>query len=588
MCGIVGSIGTNKSTNIVLEGLNRLEYRGYDSCGISLLDEKIEIIKSVNRVSDLTEHVTKQTNIAIGHTRWATHGGVNLENAHPHLSHDEKMTLVHNGVIENFVELKETYCADITFTSQTDSEVILEVINYFYKKTNDMNQAIIKFMEVTRGSYGLVIYHSDMPDCLFAVKNKSPLLLGKCEGFYTFSSDPSAVIDLTNIFYQFEDKHFCIINQQQNSCQLFNANNEQVEIKFETVKMQYTKMSTENYDTYMLKEIEEQPKALRNIIDHYQSSTFDPKLLTTLKDASHIFIVACGTSYNAGLACKQNIEEKLNIRSSVEIASEFGYAKTIIPDNSFFIFLSQSGETADSMLVFNKVKNKYPILAITNVSGSQMDRNADFSLLLYAGMEVAVASTKAYTCQIAVLNILISSVINDTTIFEALEKVIIAQNKVIMEKEIFNSIAAQIKDEEHIFTLGRLTDFALAQEAALKLKEISYINNNAWASGELKHGTISLIQPGSKVISIITDPTISENSRSNVHEVLARGARVFTFSTTDTQANDDAYVVDFVDTHNIASLVAILPHQYLAYYTTKLLGHDVDKPRNLAKSVTVE
>lgn len=590
MCGIVGCFGKQEANEIVLEGLRRLEYRGYDSCGISFVNDsgKIKVIKSTERISSLKEKVEEKSLISFGHTRWATHGVVNLENAHPHITEDGTISIVHNGVIENYQELKKEYCENKKFKSQTDTEVLLYVLEKFYLETKNMNTAITKFMKVVHGSYALIVYNRDEKNKVYAVKNKSPLLLGKGKDYYTLSSDPSAVCDEISEFYQFEDKCFLEINSNENSAVLFDEFENEKEINFENLNIEYEEISSQEYSTFMHKEIEEQPKALRNIVANYQTLGFDEKLKTTLKEAGRIYIVACGTSYNAGLICKDIIEDKLNIPTEVLISSEYGYQKNIIDEKGFFIFLSQSGETADSMLVFNKIKNKYPILAITNVRESQMDRNADFSLQIYAGVEVAVASTKAYTAQIAVLSSLIYETVGDKTIYENLLQIADAQEKIMKDITKIEEISKRIKKVREVFILGRLSDYSLAQEAALKIKEITYINVLAIASGELKHGTISLIDPTKLILSIITNSKIAENSRSNSEEVKARNGEIITFATNKTTNGFDDYVVEYNGPDALAGLVMIVPFQFLSLFTAQELNLDVDKPRNLAKAVTVE
>ncbi len=589
MCGIVGTITNNEANDIVLEGLKRLEYRGYDSCGITYeVDGKLTVVKSIDRIKDLREQVTVDANVSFGHTRWATHGGVNLENAHPHLTVDGKMGIVHNGVIENFEELREKYCSVEELKSETDTEVLLYTLYHFYKQTNDMKKAIEKFMDVVEGSYALIVYLTETPNVVYTLKNKSPLLIGVNEGIITISSDPSAVIDRVSDFYQMDDKRFAILNCVDYSVQLFEQDGTTVELVLETIDMEYEEVSTQEYDTFMEKEIEEQPKAMRNIVENYKTLGFDPKLMETMKESKRIYIVASGTSFNAGLISKDIIEGKLRIPVEVVLGSEFGYANNIISDDSFFIFLSQSGETADSMLVFNQVKGKYPILAITNVRGSQMDRNADFSLNIFAGQEVAVASTKAYTAQIAVVAMLTYTISKDETIYEQLLTIADNQEKVIGDKLKFNEIATELKNYREVFYLGRLQDYALCEEASLKIKEISYINVSSFAAGELKHGTISLIDSSKLTVALVNDPAVAENTRSNVQEVRARDGEVIIFSTSKTSREGDRYIVEVSCDTVLNPLVTILPHQYLALYTATQLNLDVDKPRNLAKAVTVE
>lgn len=589
MCGIVGTITNSQANDIVLEGLKRLEYRGYDSCGVTYVEENsLKVVKSIDRVKDLRQQVKADSNICFGHTRWATHGGVNLENAHPHLTDDKKMAVVHNGVIENFEYLRDTYCNHNLLKSETDTEVILYTLYHFYNQTKDMKLAISQFMDVVHGSYALIVYLTDTPNKVYTLKNKSPLLIGKNEGIITISSDPSAVIDRISDFYQMDDKKYTVIDCLNFSVELYNQDGSKANIAFETIEMDYEEVTSKEYTTFMEKEIEEQPLAMRNIVENYKTLGFSTELTTSLKAAKRIYIVASGTSFNAGLICKDIIETKLSIPVEVVLGSEFGYATNIISDGSFFIFLSQSGETADSMLVFNQVKGKYPILAVTNVRGSQMDRNADFSLNIFAGIEVAVASTKAYTAQIAVVAMLIYTIAEDDSIYQQLEQIASNQEALIKDKQTFENVAAKLKNYQEVFYLGRLQDYALCAEASLKIKEISYINVSAFAAGELKHGTISLIDNSKLTVALLHDPKVSDNTRSNVQEVRARDGEVLIFSTTDTAREGDTYVINADCDTQLKPLVTILPHQYLALYTAQSLGLDVDKPRNLAKAVTVE
>lgn len=590
MCGIVGYIGKEKQGNgIVLEGLRRLEYRGYDSCGISYIkDDKIKTVKSVDRIQDLIKKITVESSISLGHTRWATHGGVNLENAHPHMTSDQKMVMVHNGVIENYEELKEKYCKNINLISETDTEIILETLNYFYKETENMHKAIEKLMEVVEGSYACIVLNKDFENKFYCLKNKSPMLIGRGKNYFTVSSDPRAVLDKVTDFYQIEDKNYVILNGDDLSIKVYDINGEEKSPKFEIIEMDFIEMKKKEYDTFMQKEIEEQPQVLRNIIDNYKNITLDSHLVKSIQESNKIYIVASGTSYHSGLIVKPFFEKYLKIPVEVVLGSEFGYSKNLILDKSFFVFLSQSGETADSLLVFNKIKGQYPILALTNTRGSQMDRNADFSLQLFAGQEIAVASTKAYTAQIATSIILINKIIGNDLIFDELEKVIIAQEKVLGDKEIFKKISEKFAIYSQAFYLGRLGDYALSQEAALKIKEVTYINVSAFATGELKHGTISLIDDDKLTVSLINDPNVELQSRSGNMEIEARGGEVLVFSNSLTQKEGDTYCLEYEGDLDLISLIAIIPHQYIAYYTALELNLDVDKPRNLAKSVTVE
>ncbi len=588
MCGIVGSIGDTKSNEIVLKGLKKLEYRGYDSCGIAYFNNGIKVQKSVDEVEGLMSQVKDESSISIGHTRWATHGKVSLENAHPHMSYDKNIVMVHNGVIENYKELKEEYLKDIELKSQTDTEVIVEILNYFYKETKDIKEAIKRFIKEVKGSYASIFLLKDQEDCLYVVKNKSPMLIGKKEDGFTISSDPLAVNDLVDMFYQIEDKMFACINKKDNDIKLFDKEMNEKEIEFEKIDIDSGEITKGSYDTFMLKEIEEQPNVIRNLVKNYKEYDFDPMLIKNIKEAKRIYIVASGTSYNSGLIIKDMIQKNLNIATECVIGSEFGYSYNVIEEGAFFIFLSQSGETADSMLVFNQVKSKYPILAVTNVKGSQMDRDADFSLLIHAGVEVAVASTKAYVAQIATMFILINVIVENKELFNDLLNLANYQELTINNKEKYEEIAEVLKDYKQAFYVGRLSDYSLAQEASLKVKEISYINVLAISAGELKHGTISLIDENQIILCLINDKNISLNTRSNVEEIKARGGKVIIFSNSLTSKKEDDVVIEYSGNEDLIPLISIIPHQYLSYYTATKLKLNVDKPRNLAKSVTVE
>ncbi len=588
MCGIVGAISQGNANDVVLEGLKRLEYRGYDSCGIcNLPNDNFKIYKSINRVGDLQKQIDLNVPISIGHTRWATHGKVNVDNAHPHISSDQQMVMIHNGVIENFEQLKHDYCQDIKLYSQTDTLVILEVLNHFYKQSMDMKTAIKKFIEVVEGSYSCIVWNISEKDKLYAIRNKTPLLIGKKPGLVTISSDAIAVVDDEMKFCPISNKQFAIIDNE--NVKLFNKDLISQPVVLKKVQVEFNEVMLEHYDTYLEKEINEQPKALRNLIENYENHTWDPQLLSTIKDASKIYIIASGTSLNSGFATKRIIEDKLKIPVECAIGSEFGYDNNLIPKKSIFIFLSQSGETADSLLVLHQVEGIYKTIAITNSQGSQIDMLCDFSLNLYAGVETSVASTKAYTAQIALIMILISECIEDKNIYKRLSKVCKAQEQILKDKDVIKNLATTVAKYKDILYLGRLKDYALGQEASLKVKEITYINVNAISSGELKHGTISLIDDDMLSIFIITDETIKKQTRSNVQEVKARGGKVLIFSTTNTADEGDDYVIDLFDVGKEEQiLLSIIPHQLLALYSAKKLGLDIDMPRNLAKSVTVE
>lgn len=587
MCGIVGSIGNSMAVNQVLKGLSLLEYRGYDSCGIAYTNgDNVEVIKSTDRVQSLIDSVDGTSSVSFGHTRWATHGVVSKDNAHPHTSANDELIFVHNGVIENQNELKALYCNDINLKSQTDTEIILNVLYKLYKKYDNLEIAIQKFMDVVDGSYAIIAYLKDNPDNLYVIKHKSPILIGLGDKYHTISSDAQAVIEEVNMFYQLED--YCFANVSKAQVVIKNRDLEIVNFEFKKYDLDYEIRSTNGYNSYMQKEIEQQPNAIRNIVSYYQQLGFDQNLIDDMKNASRIYIIGCGTSYNSGLFCQSIIEKQLKIPVEVHIASEYGYNDNIIDDNGFFIFLSQSGETADAMLVFNQLKNKYKILAITNTRGSQMDRNADYSLELFAGVEVAVASTKSYTCQSAVLLCLTGAIAKEDGIYNDLLLVANAQEVLINSQLDLKPLASRVAKFSEGFYIGRLSDYALSCECALKVKEVTYINFNAMPSGELKHGTISLIDESKVVLGLVSNTKTGSNTRSNLEEIKSRGGQVIVFSTTDTKVIGDDFVIKYTGAEYLAPLVSVVVHQYLALFICEELGYDVDMPRNLAKSVTVE
>lgn len=591
MCGIVGAIGTNEAIEIVINGLERLEYRGYDSCGVAYLyNNEYKVVKSTERVHSLRDIISEKSTLSFGHTRWATHGQVTLENAHPHKSYGSEMVIVHNGVVENFEQLIEEYELNGKLKSQTDTEVLVNILEIEYAKKKSMDESFKTLIKKVEGSYACIVSLNSESEKLYVVKNKTPLLIGKAENYFTISSDPIAVSERVENFLQLNDQQYAIIDSESNEIKLKNKDGEERPVNFEKYNVEELSLKkSADYSTYMEKEIAEQAVVLRNIVNFYQTMTWDENLLKTLENSEKLYIVASGTSYHSGLAVKRLIEKDLKIPVEPVIGSEFGYDNNLIPEKSFFIFISQSGETADSMVVFNKIKDDYPTLALTNVKGSQLDRNSTWGLPLYAGVEIAVASTKAYISQIAVVNILLAKITNDENIYSEL---LIAADKIekcLNQKNEFKKIAKEMVKYNSIFYLGRLVDYALGQEAALKIKEITYKNVNAYAAGELKHGPISLIDENSLINIIISDKSVASNTRSNIQEVKARKGNVVIFSTTDTQEKNDDLVIDVEGlSKRYHSLVVIVPHQYLSYYGAVELGLDVDKPRNLAKSVTVE
>lgn len=586
MCGIVGSINNETSNEIVLKGLEKLEYRGYDSCGIAFINNnELQITKSTNKIEHLKKIIITKSDLSFGHTRWATHGKPSEVNAHPHQSYDGKITLCHNGVIENYKQIINDYLNNIELTSQTDSEVIAHLIAILYKTSKSMKKTLKKLYQILEGSFSLIIYNNDYKSTLFAVKHKSPLLFAKKDSFYTLSSDSYAVEEFMDSYYDLNDGDILILN---NEYQLFDQNLESSNINFKKIEYDPQNVSKGDYDTYMLKEIEQQPKIIEKLITVYENYNWNLTMLNLIKNSTEIVIIGCGTSFNAGLIIKEHIQNHLKIATNVYIASEYAYENHIHSSKTVFIFISQSGETADSLLVLNKIKDKFTIISLTNKANSQIEKQSDYNLKLYAGIEISVASTKAYTAQITLGIILVNVIINNQNIFKSLANLIEIQNQIIADKDKFNELAKKIYKTNSLFMLGRNTDYYTSLEAALKIKEITYINVNAYPSGELKHGPISLIDNDSFIISLITQNQTNLISRSNLQEVKSRGAEVFVISSLNTKDDEDYYTINYDNSDNLCSILSIIPNQYLSLFICQLLKLNVDKPRNLAKSVTVE
>ena len=595
MCGIVGYIGFEKASDILLEGLSKLEYRGYDSSGIAVFDKEIKVIKAVGKLENLYKkiHTSDEicANIGIGHTRWATHGKPTLANAHPHSGNN--FTLVHNGIIENAEFLKNKYLKDEAFESQTDTEVIVKLAEKFYSSKKDIKKVICQLIGELEGSYALAIINKHTPDTIYAVKNKSPLIIGKGNGFNMLASDPIAMLSKTNEFYDIDDKEFAVI--ANDSVKIYSDDTN--EIKKEPYKLDFDSYDSEkgSYSHYMLKEIDEQPSIIRRILEKYSNASgmleINTELSDSIQEADKIYVIACGTSYHAGLIGKYFFEKLSQKPCEVLIASEFIYNTPLLSQRPFFIFISQSGETADSIRCLTKVKEmNFKTLSITNVKTSTMAREADFSLLLFAGPEIAVASTKAYIAQITLLLILAGKINNSIGIDIKNELYKTAQEveKICSRKELFKEICEKyLKDAKSCFYIGRGIDYLVSLEAALKLKEISYIHTEGFAAGELKHGTIALIENNTPVISINTQKELNSHIRSNINEVKARGAKVITITNNSLKTPDDQIILP--DTHPLLTpFLSIVPAQFIAYYSALQNGCDIDKPRNLAKSVTVE
>ncbi|MFP7495293.1 glutamine--fructose-6-phosphate transaminase (isomerizing) [Terribacillus saccharophilus] len=600
MCGIVGYIGQNDTKEVLLNGLEKLEYRGYDSAGIAIENEQgVNLFKVKGRIAALREKVdhSVSSTMGIGHTRWATHGAPNVDNAHPHQSASGKFTIVHNGVIENYVDIRKEYLADVTLKSDTDTEIVVQLVEKMYEETQDTAAAFRKAVSLLTGSYALAMIDKDDKETIFVAKNKSPLLVGIGEGFNVVASDAMATLRETDTYKEIRDKEIVIVRRDSVEIQLLDG----TKVERDTFKTEIDAADTEKgtYDHYMLKETDEQPFVIRKIIQHYQDEAeqikMDPAIRKAMMSADRIYIVAAGTSYNAGLVGKQFIENLAKIPVEVHIASEFAYNMPLLSEKPLFIFLSQSGETADSRAVLVKIKELgHPALTITNVPGSTLSREADFTLPLYAGPEIAVASTKAYTAQMAVMLLLAVDAAKGKEItldFNPLQELAIVANAMEVltdQKETFETLAqSYLSESRNAFFIGRGVDYFVCVEGSLKLKEISYIQAEGFAGGELKHGTIALIEEGTPVIALATQSSLNHSIRGNVQEVNARGANTLLISMKGLEHDEDAFVIPAV--HELLTpLASVVPLQLLAYYAAVQRGADVDKPRNLAKSVTVE
>ncbi|KQL52179.1 glucosamine--fructose-6-phosphate aminotransferase [Heyndrickxia shackletonii] len=600
MCGIVGYIGQKDAKEILLKGLEKLEYRGYDSAGIALQNgNMVHVFKEKGRIADLRAIVSEEVQApkGIGHTRWATHGVPSKGNAHPHQSASGRFTLVHNGVIENYSHLQQEYLKDVELRSETDTEIIVQLVEKFAGEGLSTKEAFRKTLTLLIGSYALALLDTEDNSTIYVAKNKSPLLVGVGEGFNVVASDAMAMIQVTNQYIELMDKEMVIVTN--NAIVIEDLQGNQVKRDPYTASIDASDIEKGTYPHYMLKEIDEQPLVMRKIIQAYQDINgelaIDSDITAALKEADRVYIVACGTSYHAGLVGKQLIEKLAKIPVEVHVASEFSYNMPLLSEKPLFIFISQSGETADSRSVLVNVKNLgYKALTITNVAGSTLSREADYTLLLHAGPEIAVASTKAYTAQIAVLSILASVTAKVKGIAEEFDLIhelgIVANAMEVLcdSKEEIEKIAYEyLTVTRNCFFIGRSLDNYVGLEGALKLKEISYIQAEGFAGGELKHGTIALIEEGTPVIALATQKNVNLSIRGNVKEVTARGANPCIISMKGLETDEDRFIIPEV--HELLTpLISVVPLQLIAYYAALHRDCDVDKPRNLAKSVTVE
>ena len=592
MCGIVGAVGLNNPTEYVQKGLKMLDYRGYDSAGLAYFDNGIKIIKDVGSVEHLMSIVPSNiiSNLMIGHTRWATHGAPDIRNTHPHISFNKHICLVHNGVIENYKEIKDFLFEEgYRFYGETDSEVVANLLEYYYLQNKSITESVKKVMSMIVGSYAIVGFTDDNKESLFVFKNASPLVIGIGDGFNLVASDASPLVKYTNRFIELDDFDQAII--EHHDINVFDKDGNRVKRKIITKDIELISHDLKEYPHYMLKEIEEIVPIIHRITSTYYQDNkflFDKQLIKDLNESDHIIFVACGTSYHASLVGGRYFEN-YGKSASRFIASEWAFHPTFPGQKPFVILISQSGETADLIHCLDTIKkHNLNNLIITNTGGSTLDRNCRYSLLLHAGIEVSVASTKAYVAQVTLLALLAASLQNDASVIDDLKHCVTVVEDIQKNyKPMIQKVASELKDKTNIFYLGRSYDYFLSLEASLKLKEISYIHSEAIPGGELKHGPIALIEEGLPVIVFITDPTTAPSMRGNIEEVKSRGAKVYVISTAELSQQGDTIIVK--DYAPYLSSVAISTIAfYLAYYVSLAKGLNVDKPRNLAKSVTVE
>lgn len=589
MCGIVGYAGKTNVIKNIMTGLKSLEYRGYDSSGIAYLDKNnnIKIYKKVGQIKNLDQilNYEDEASLGISHTRWATHGGVTDANAHPH--NQGKITLVHNGIIENYEELKkELEKEGYNFKSSTDSEVAAVLIDKLYKENKDMLKTLIKLKEILKGSYAFNIINSDIPNKIYGIRKDVPLIVGVSDHGNMFASDIPAILHVTNKYIVLNNNE--IVELEQDNIKYYNSEGKEITKEVKEYAGTIDSISKNGYDHFMLKEINEESEVVKNILNLYTKNN-KIKDIYNIKKYKNIDIVACGSASFAGQIGKYYIEKYANIKTEVYYASEYRYQKNFFTKDTLVILISQSGETADTLAALKLAKeNGINTLAIVNRRDSSIAREADSVIYTEAGIEVAVATTKAYLAQVLILLLLAFKDNNkETKLLEDLKLLPNLITKYINEYD-YSNIANILKDKEHVFYLGRGIDYYLSMEGSLKLKEISYIHSEAFQAGELKHGSISLIDKDFGVVSVVTDKTISDKTISNLKEVSARGAKIITI--TNIKDNNFADYTILVEDYDeiLNPLLVIVPMQMLAYNVAKLRDCDIDKPRNLAKSVTVE
>lgn len=614
MCGIVGYIGTKKASPILINGLMRLEYRGYDSAGISTIEKDyISLMKDMGRVKNLYNLKgidDLEGTIGIAHTRWATHGKPSKENSHPHMDNSKTFSVVHNGIIENFNELRDLLIKEgYTFYSQTDTEIIPNLIHYYYMKDKKEN-GISKFLRAVRnacldfkGSFAIEVICKNFPDNMIVVRQDSPLVIGKGDGENYLSSDIPAILSFTKDFYLLNDLEFVILSRDK--LEFFDSNLKPIKKEVKIIDWNAEGTEKDGYEDYMLKEIFEQPTSVRETIGaklqvdkkvEFDELQFSKKFLSNI---NKIYLIACGTAMHAGLAGKNVFEKICKIPSEVDIASEFRYRDPLIDDKTLCIFISQSGETADTIAALKLSKEKgAKTLAISNVIGSSITREADYSIYTHAGPEIAVASTKAYTSQVALLNVLaiyfaeILGTISDNKIKQLKKDMLALPQKIektLKDSEKIKNFAKKVYLEKDMFYIGRGIDETVAREGSLKVKEIAYIHSESYPAGELKHGPIALIEKGITVVGILTDEFLVKKTVSNIQEVITRGAKTLIVTNQSLDLNMFDFVIQIPSANSyISPILSVIPLQLFAYYISKEKGLDVDKPRNLAKSVTVE
>lgn len=609
MCGIVGYIGSEKATDVIVSGLKKLEYRGYDSSGIAVVDNgKLEILKKQGRISNLEKELDKKPisgTLGIGHTRWATHGEPSDENAHPHQSMDGKIAVVHNGIIENYIELKKKLADEhgIRFSSGTDTEIIAHLISVYYK--GDLFEAVVRACKYMEGAYGLGVISSDEPEKMVAVRKDSPLIVGLSENGNFIASDIPALLKHTRDIYLLENNETVVLSR--NSVEIFDKDLNPVKRDVYHVDWDETAAEKDGYEHFMLKEIHEQPKGifetLNRRIDDAGNIVLDGINMSKedIMKIDKVYIVACGTAYHAGLVGKNTIEKLAGIPCEVDVASEFRYRDPFVNEHTLFIAISQSGETSDTLAALREAKRRGArVLSVVNVVGSSVARESDDVFYTWAGPEIAVASTKAYTTQLVcmyLIGLYMGRTVGkiDDDIYEMyikeLSEIPEKLERFLEKEDEIHRTAERIYKRKQVFFIGRGLDAGVSYEGSLKLKEISYINSFAIAAGELKHGTIALMEKGTIVIALATQDILYDKLLSNIEEVKARGAYVIGIAKEsnrkiEEKADEVIFIPDCRD--EVSPLLSVVPLQLLSYYVAKLRGCDIDKPKNLAKSVTVE